>query len=361
MSDYEKYIVNGEFPYHRNYVDTTSKLLSTLKSSFNITNAPYTIKTICDPRLMTVSLKNPSSPMLVYNNMIQYYSAIDDPKYIDGDVLTDLFSEEERVKANFRTFPSPLQWWSDSNNRKIIGDKLDELTQKFPNKSKVALMRERITEIIKEPRQFPIRLAMLAITKLFEDPTTVKWLDFSSGWGDRLIAACVCNVEMYVGIDPNKNLIPCYEKIKNFFAKNNYLTLNSTFEDFDETVMPKVFMEENKIVSLENYFDITLTSPPYYEDEHYTDDESQSDIKFKTLNEWKAGFLIPAIKKSIFMTKKTGYIILHIGNRKYQNIVSTVFEQMNQNRCLYLGCISRARIGTKTNDRRPLFVWKKLM
>ena len=38
-------------------------------------------------------------------------------------------------------------------------------------------------------------------------------LDFTMGWGGRLIGACAYNVPMYIGIDANKNLIEPYKKM----------------------------------------------------------------------------------------------------------------------------------------------------
>ena len=60
-------------------------------------------------------------------------------------------------------------------------------------------------------------------------------LDFSAGWGDRLIAAGSLPNVKYTGVDPSKCMKPIYDKIIDtlFDDTNNYKIINEPFEIAD--------------------------------------------------------------------------------------------------------------------------------
>ena len=68
-----------------------------------------------------------------------------------------------------------------------------------------------------------------------------------------------------------------------------------TCEDFDFT-------------PYENHFDMVFTSPPYFSVERYSYDDTQSWIRYKTIDDWNKNFL-HYIRKNMASIKKGGYTV----------------------------------------------------
>ena len=58
--------------------------------------------------------------------------------------------------------------------------------------------------------------------------------------------------------------------------------------------------------------DLCFTSPPYFDTEKYSDEESQSYKKFPTKDEWVNGFLKTTIENCYRGLKKGGYMLYNI-------------------------------------------------
>lgn len=82
--------------------------------------------------------------------------------------------------------------------------------------------------------------------------------DFSAGWGGRMLGAAASK-RQYIGVDPLT--IPSLTQLKNDLSLDNITLINGISEDFE--------MEENSI-------DFAFSSPPYYNIEQYSQDNTQS-------------------------------------------------------------------------------------
>ena len=69
----------------------------------------------------------------------------------------------------------------------------------------------------------------------------------------------------------------------------------------------------------DNYFDLYFTSPPYFDTERYSDDETQSYIKFPTYSGWVKGFYRETIYNACRALKNDGVFVINIFE-KVQNI-----------------------------------------
>lgn len=132
-------------------------------------------------------------------------------------------------------------------------------------------------------------------------------LDYSSGYGGRLIGAISSDkVKSYTGIEPCKKTFDGLSKIKTYTDKNTIL-INKPFED--------VIFEDKS-------FDLSFSSPPYFNTEEYDYDENQSFIRYKTKDEWRDLFLTTLIRNNYNYIKDDGYFIINIANVKtYKNLV----------------------------------------
>ena len=132
-----------------------------------------------------------------------------------------------------------------------------------------------------------------------------KILDPCSGWGGRLLgASVVCN--SYTGFEPStkthKGLIELFEFI------------NSMNNDFNSDIKCIPFEESNL---KDNTYDFAFTSPPYFDTEEYSNEETNSLIKYNTFDKWCEGFYLPMIQKTMNALKESSTFVLNIGSRIY--------------------------------------------
>ena len=136
-------------------------------------------------------------------------------------------------------------------------------------------------------------------------------LDFSAGWGDRLAGFYGSESgKYYLGIDPRKENHPIYREQKEFYEKHR----NMFFEvdkdsEFLESPAEDVEFEEYKDI-----FDTVFTSPPYFGVERYSYDDTQSWVRYKTIDEWNDKFLQATIKKLWCSIKSGGYLLVNISD-----------------------------------------------
>ena len=133
-----------------------------------------------------------------------------------------------------------------------------------------------------------------------------KVLDTSSGFGGRLLGFFTAkNTSEYVGIDPNTadSCNRFIEFMQMRFGLNKKAYVNKIgSEDFTIESYPQY----------ENYFDISFTSPPYFNIERYSDDITQSHVKFNTYDAWVDGFYRNTIYNSCNSLKLDGVFAVNI-------------------------------------------------
>ena len=132
-----------------------------------------------------------------------------------------------------------------------------------------------------------------------------KVLDTSSGFGGRLLGFFTAkNTSEYVGIDPNTadscNKFILY--MSRYFTNKKAYVNKIGSEDFTIENYPQY----------ENYFDISFTSPPYFNIERYSDDITQSHVKFNTYDLWVDGFYRNTIYNSCNALKLDGVFAVNI-------------------------------------------------
>ena len=78
----------------------------------------------------------------------------------------------------------------------------------------------------------------------------------------------------------------------------------------------------------ENYFDTIFTSPPYFDVERYSDEDTQSWVRYKNIDSWNKDFLHSTLGKVIFTLKKDGVL--------YQNNIADVYSQKTRIILIYV-------------------------
>ena len=176
----------------------------------------------------------------------------------------------------------------------------------------------------------------------------VIW-DMSCGWGGRLIGFLVSSRPKYIGTEPSSKTFEGLKRIKKDF---NYLT--KSVELFK--LGSEVFEPEKESL------DLCFTSPPYFDTEKYSDEETQSYVKYPTKDEWVNGFLHKTIENCYRGLKGNKYMLINIANTpKYKFIEEETIRiskelGFKQEKTIELTLSSVMGAGYKYE---PIFVFKK--
>lgn len=129
-------------------------------------------------------------------------------------------------------------------------------------------------------------------------------LDFTMGWGGRLVGACASNIGKYIGIDSNTRLEEPYQKMTSFLEQRSTTTIDLHFCDSLDVDYSKLD------------YDLVLTSPPYYNIEIYGDEI----IPYQTREEWNEQFYTPIFERTFRYLKKGGKYCLNVPPVIYNDV-----------------------------------------
>jgi hypothetical protein len=148
-------------------------------------------------------------------------------------------------------------------------------------------------------------------------PKEGKVFDSSTGFGGRLVGFLASHCSEYHGTDPNTKTYLANQIMCEDIGKHKKVVLyNSPIEDLD-------------VSHLQEYFDFSFTSPPYFKKEIYSKEETQSCNRYPEYTAWIDGFLKPMMQKQFFVMKKDCTCIINIedvnikGN-KYKLVEPTI-------------------------------------
>lgn len=251
--------------------------------------------------------------------------------YLTVDHISNHFTESIRIHCRFSNFPTPAEIWKQ--NKETIKN-LSDMDQ-----------REYLYNSTRECNTFNDTYCLYIIKTLA--PINAKILDPSAGWGNRLIAALAAKAKVYNGFDPNKLLQPAYKKIIKSF-KQSVGTYNVKPIPFEDSILKH------------NYYDLALTSPPYFSLETYSTDNSQSVVKYPQFNEWITHFYKPYLIKMIDAVRKNGFVAIYVEdiniNYKKYNLREITNSIMNEKNEMEFYSKIGLKVGTKN---RYTLIWKK--
>lgn len=132
-----------------------------------------------------------------------------------------------------------------------------------------------------------------------------KVLDPCGGWGGRMIG-CSVVCDNYTAYEPATRTAEGLTALAEFIR-----SINPSF-NADVNCQPYEDSDEKP-----GYYDFALTSPPYYDTEQYSDEETNSCNRYPTFQEWAEKFFTPMIDKTIRQLKPGQPFIFNVGDRKY--------------------------------------------
>lgn len=165
-------------------------------------------------------------------------------------------------------------------------------------------------------------------------------LDFTMGWGGRLVGACALDIPNYIGIDYNSNLREPYTEMTKFLNKNSKTNIKLFFQD-------ALSIDYSKLS-----YDLVLTSPPYYDIEIYGTQEN-NDVK-KNKDEWNNEFYIPIIEKTFKYLKKGGHYCLNIPKDLYNNVAIKLLGKPSKKFVM-----SKSKRTNEETYQEFIYIWKK--
>ncbi len=145
----------------------------------------------------------------------------------------------------------------------------------------------------------PVTASM--IYKIFCDESDTVW-DMSCGWGGRLLASVKAKVN-YIGTDPNTKTMKGLKEMITTFGRsaNHYELLKMGSEEYRPS---------------KNSLDFAFTSPPYFDTEKYSNEKTQSFLKYSTVNKWKEKFLRKTLQNVYYGLKPNKFCALNVADVK---------------------------------------------
>lgn len=140
-------------------------------------------------------------------------------------------------------------------------------------------------------------------------------LDCSTGYGGRLVGFMASGVAgRYIGIDPNE---PTHQ--------GN--TRMSEELDFDDKVeLYNLPAEDVNPDDLRGRCDFAFTSPPYFAKEHYSEDDTQSWVRYQEGEDWRVGFLEPFMALQFAALKPGARALVNIADVKLRGRTFSLVE-----------------------------------
>ncbi len=147
--------------------------------------------------------------------------------------------------------------------------------------------------------------AAQAIYERFMPEGGITW-DMSGGYGGRLLGAIKTHIN-YIATEPAKETFDGLTQIaKDWGNQSNLFGIEQRLEIVQSG-------SEDYIPEKES-LDLCFTSPPYFDTEKYSNEDTQSYKKFPKKVDWLEGFLRKTIQNCARGLKKNRYLIINIAN-----------------------------------------------
>lgn len=268
-------------------------------------------------------------------------------EYKNMDAIVDLFEELEQQRLKARRADTGKSVWELFRDPRVVLNVLNAAVSRWKYICPETV-RESLYSLVKECTQFKPTLAA-EIIRLFN---AKRVLDFSAGWGDRMVGAMAADVDLYQGYDPNTALKPGHTRlIKTLVPEDRQHCFQIEYQAF-ETVTDTTSQLEPES------FDLVFTSPPFFNFEIYTTLPGQSVDSYPTLELWLAKFLCKSLKKSWDALKPGGHLVIHLTDVYKTKICEFMccFMIAYCPDCVYEGVLCSSGLAAKP---RPLWVFVK--
>ena len=253
-----------------------------------------------------------------------------------GNNASNPFHIENRWKVDWVRMPSGWRTWQTEKGIKTI------IRAYFSLEKVLTEVNENTLRMATTLRKYIASQFKPSIAKAFYDYFgSVNVLDFSAGWGDRLAGFyCGETTESYVGIDPNLDNHPNYQRQVEFYEKQR-----TFFEKEKKVDLIPLPAEDVDFTEYKEHFDTVFTSPPYFNTEKYSEHDTQSFRRYSEIDSWNKDFLHKALGNIIPAMKTGGILAVNIADvycakkKGYLDICNPMNDFIKSQGLKYRGCI----------------------
>ena len=277
------------------------------------------------------------------------------PRSTIGNSIVDWGTEKARRKTKYRN-KSFVELWNNKVRRKKMLKFAKRLYKQDHNRSILAATRSAID--LQWGTVNTMRAA--AAIHMYKRYNATRVLDFTAGWGARMIAAMALDID-YIGIDSNKALKPGYEKIIKLLKPYTKSKIKMYWSEAQKVNLSKV-----------GKYDYVFTSPPYEYLEVYENmtnyekkgskikqPSSSQKIKLDDSAKFYDEFLVPTLKNAYKYLPKNKFICLNMPDIMYEKIKK---RWKKVTKCEDYSIVKRHGGPTGKDKRRGkelIFCWKK--
>ena len=127
--------------------------------------------------------------------------------------------------------------------------------------------------------------------------------DYSCGYGGRLLGIGSSNFKYnYIGVEPNTETFGYLNYLNNIILKATGVS-STIVQSVSEEYQP-----EN--------IDLAFSSPPYFNLEKYSNEETQCMVRYKTEDEWFEGYVTPTVERIFRGLNREGFFATNIADYK---------------------------------------------
>ncbi len=237
-----------------------------------------------------------------------------------GSEASNFFHIIERMDVATKSGEAPNVVWNEPKLRKKMFDALWTMT------TLKHLDMGNILDAMKKKVQLAGSFKPTVAKCLYRLFDAESVYDPSMGWGDRLLAFLATpHTKRYVGFDPNEKLHKGYKEQLELYGK----ALEPIYGIEKKVEMNASGAEVADFSKYENQFDLVFTSPPYFDTEKYSDDESQSYLLYPKLDLWLEKFLFKMLSGAWTVLKDGGVLAMNIHDIRKGSSFDRICDPMN--------------------------------
>ena len=127
--------------------------------------------------------------------------------------------------------------------------------------------------------------------------------DYSCGYGGRLLGIGSSNFKYnYIGVEPNTETFGYLNYLNNIILKATGVS-STIVQSVSEEYQPEDI-------------DLAFSSPPYFNLEKYSNEETQCMVRYKTEDEWFEGYVTPTVERIFRGLNREGFFATNIADYK---------------------------------------------
>jgi len=274
-------------------------------------------------------------------------------KSVFGNRAVDYGTEKMRKQTKYRN-KSHYERWKD----KVARGKVIKFAKRLYNQKYKRTIDSSIRGAIELQWGSINTMRPAAAACSYKKNKATKVLDFTAGWGARLIAAMAMDID-YTGIDANVALKPGYDKII------------KTLKPYSKSNVKMIFKKAETVKISKLKYDFVFTSPPYEYLEVYENMEnyekkgekvkqpySSSKIKIDDSEKFYDEFMIPTLKEIYKHLPKGKHICLNMPDIMYTKIKKKWKKSDKKDVYSIAGRVGGPE-DFKRMEKEQIFCWKK--